>query len=223
VSTQSATGRSFAENGWPLCARRFGEESDPAEEVARVAQEKREVLLRAYRQWLRREDLEDSYSQATLELITRAKRCGRFSGPAHIANALEQKFLSRIHDRRRALSGRSAMEAALDGALQLGEPSCGGVDIADVRAGTEERVTGRLELRRLREAAEQLSEDQRLVLACQVSLDMSCREFCERFGWSPEKYRKVAQRGRTRLRLLTRCERVPLVALASDGNTRTNL
>jgi DNA-directed RNA polymerase specialized sigma24 family protein len=181
------------------------------------------VLLRAYRHWLRREDLEDCYSQATLELITRARRGRCFSGQAHIANALEQKFLSRIHDRRRALNGRSAMEAALDGALQLGPPCCGGVDIADLRAGTEEQVAGRLELRRVSEAAEQLSEDQRLVLACQLSLDMGCREFCERFGWSPDKYRKVAQRGRTRLRLLTKCERVPLITLASDGNTRTHL
>lgn len=188
-----------------------------------VAHEKREILLRAYRHWLRREDLEDCFSQATLELIARSRRGGRFSGKSHIANSLEQKFLSRIHDRRRALSGRSAMEAALDGALQLGEPSCGGVDIADVRAGTEERVAGRLELRRVRQAAEQLSQDQRLVLACQVALDMSCHEFCERFGWSPEKYRKVAQRGRGRLRDLTRREPVPLVALASDGNARTHL
>jgi DNA-directed RNA polymerase specialized sigma24 family protein len=223
VHTQSATERPLGNESWALRRHRVRGHDDPAEDVAAVAQSKREILLRAYRHWLRREDLEDCYSQATLELIARARRGGHFSGQAHISNSLEQKFLSRIHDRRRALSGRSAMEAALDGALQLGEPSTGGVDVADLTAGTEERVAGRLELRRVRKAAEQLTDDQRLVLACQVALDMSCREFCERFGWSPEKYRKVAQRGRSRLRLLTRYERVPMVALTSEGNTRTHL
>jgi DNA-directed RNA polymerase specialized sigma24 family protein len=153
---------------------------------------------------LRHEDLEDCYSQAALELIVRSRRPhGGLQSTAHIANALEQKFLSRIHDRRRALSGRSAIETALDSARQFGEPSHGGVDVVDVSASTEERVAGRLELRRVRKAAEQLSDDQRLVLACQVALDMSCREFCACSGWSAEKYRKVAQRGRAKLKLAT--------------------
>lgn len=196
---------------------------DPAEAVAQVAQQKREILLRAYRHWLRREDLEDCLSQATLELVARVMRGGRFSGQAHISNALEQKFLSRIHDRRRALGGRSAMEAALDGAMQLGEPAAGGVDIADLRAGTEERVNGRIELSEVTQAAKQLTADQRLVLASQVALDMGCREFCDRFGWSPEKYRKVAQRGRTRLRMLSRREHVPASHGPSELDARTHL
>jgi hypothetical protein len=33
------------------------------------------------------------------------------------------------------------------------------------------------------------------VLACQLQLDLSAGEFCQHFGWSTEKYRKVAQRG----------------------------
>jgi hypothetical protein len=33
-------------------------------------------------------------------------------------------------------------------------------------------------------------------------LQMSGGEFCRRFGWSHEKYRKVAQRGRAQLRRL---------------------
>jgi DNA-directed RNA polymerase specialized sigma24 family protein len=172
---------------------------------------------------LRREDLEDCYSQATLELVARSRRGGSFSGQSHISNALEQKFLSRIHDRRRALSGRSAMEAAMDGALQLGEPATGGVDIADLRPGTEERVAGRMELTQVTQAARQLTADQRLVLASQVALDMSCREFCEQFGWSAEKYRKVAQRGRSRLKLLSRCEHVPVAGARSEMNARTHL
>jgi DNA-directed RNA polymerase specialized sigma24 family protein len=175
---------------------------DPAEAVARVATEKRSVLLRAYREWLRAEDLEDCYSQATLELLARTRRGGSFEGTAHIANALEQKLRSRIHDRRRALAGRSALEAALGGALPLGDPGGGGVDVADPRAGTEEAVATRARLRHLLTVARGLTYDQRLVLACQLQLDLGAGEFCRHFGWSTEKYRKVAQRGRARLQLL---------------------
>jgi DNA-directed RNA polymerase specialized sigma24 family protein len=214
MSTRCASEKRIGNEDHPVLPARHLR--DPAEEVAVVAQSKREILLRAYRHWLRREDLEDCLSQATLELVARARRGSRFSGAQHIGNALEQKFLSRIHDRRRALGGRSAMEAALDGALSLGESHCGGIDIADVRPSTEDQVAGRMDLRRVQEVAEQLTHDQRLVLACQVALDMDCREFCARFGWSAEKYRKVAQRGRTRLRLLTNGEYVPLTRAESD-------
>ena len=176
--------------------------SDPADAVAHVAAEKRGVLLRVYRQWLRHEDLEDCYGQATLELLQRARRDGGFQGRAHIANALEQKLCSRIHDRRRALAGRSAVELALAGALQLGEVERGGVDVPDPCAGVEDLVLARLELRRLLRLGRRLTRDQRLVLACQLQLDDSTRELSARLGWSQEKYRKVAQRGRARLRLL---------------------
>jgi DNA-directed RNA polymerase specialized sigma24 family protein len=177
---------------------------DATQAVAVVAAARRTLLLRAYHQSLRPEDLEDCYSQAALELIVRSRRPdGDFQSITHIANALEQKFRSRINDRRRALSGRSAIETALHSARQFGEPSHGGVDIADLSASTEERVARRMELRRVRKAAEQLTNDQRLVLACQVALDMNCREFCACSGWSAEKYRKVAQRGRAKLKLAT--------------------
>ena len=176
--------------------------SDPADVVARVAAEKRAVLLRVYRQSLRHEDLEDCYGQATLELLQRARRDGGFRGRAHIANALEQKLCSRIHDRRRALAGRSAVESALAGALPLGELERGGVDVPDPRAGVEDLVLARLELRRLLCLARRLTRDQRLVLACQLQLDESTCELSARLGWSQEKYRKVAQRGRARLRVL---------------------
>ncbi len=74
----------------------------------------RDLLLRVHRHRLRREDLEDCYSQATLELLARAARERAVRAAAlHIANALEQRFLSRIQDRRRALAGRSPMQAAL--------------------------------------------------------------------------------------------------------------
>ena len=58
----------------------------PLEEVARVAHAKREVLLRAYRHLLRREDLEDCYSQATLELLAYARRGGTFADASHLGN-----------------------------------------------------------------------------------------------------------------------------------------
>ncbi len=175
---------------------------DPAQEVARVATEKRAVLLRAYRGRLRTEDLEDCFSQATLELLLRARRGGGFDSETHIANALEQKFCSRIGDRHRALGGRSAMEAALAGALPLGDPEGGGVEVADPCTSTERAVEDLLHLRHVLAVAGALTYDQRLVLASQVQLDLSPREFCEHFGWSPDKYRKVAQRGRARLRAL---------------------
>jgi hypothetical protein len=74
--------------------------------------------------------------------------------------------------------------------------------VADPAADIARRVTGVDDLRRLRELADELTADQRLVLACQVALDMDCQQFCARFGWSAEKFRKVAQRARARLRVL---------------------
>jgi DNA-directed RNA polymerase specialized sigma24 family protein len=59
----------------------------------------------------------------------------------------------------------------------------------------------RNDLRRVQSSARDLSADQRLVLASQLA-DTGCQEFCVRFGWSAEKYRKVAQRGRARLKTL---------------------
>jgi hypothetical protein len=44
-----------------------------------VAQAKRAVLLRVYHHLLPREDLEDCYSQATLELLVRARRGASFA------------------------------------------------------------------------------------------------------------------------------------------------
>jgi hypothetical protein len=60
---------------------------DPAEAVARVAAARRSRLLRVYRRRLRPEDLEDCYSQATLELLARA-RATPFVSAAHIEHAM---------------------------------------------------------------------------------------------------------------------------------------
>jgi DNA-directed RNA polymerase specialized sigma24 family protein len=175
-----------------------------------VAQARRELLLRAHRHRLRREDLEDCYSQATLELLAQAREGGGKGGAyftrAHVANVLEQRFLSRVHDRRRALCGRSPMQAALDVALSLGDLDDGGVEVADVRAEIDKLVMLRLDLLSLRRIAPGLTADQRLVVGCWIGLEMECVEFCHRFGWSKEKYRKVAQRARARLRELLASE-----------------
>ncbi|TMM20349.1 MAG: hypothetical protein E6F96_00480 [Actinobacteria bacterium] len=173
----------------------------PLEEVARVAHAKREVLLRAYRHLLRREDLEDCYSQATLELLAYARRGGTFADASHLGNTLELRYLSRIRDLRRALAGRSPMQAALATALSLEGPDGHEAAVADPRASPEALVLVRHDLRLLAHSARALSPDQRLVLAHQLA-NTSCRAFCQQFGWSPEKYRKVAQRGRARLKRL---------------------
>jgi DNA-directed RNA polymerase specialized sigma24 family protein len=171
---------------------------DPAEELALVARAKQELLLRAHRHRLRREDLEDCYSQATLELVIQTRSGTRFASRAHLANTLEQRFLSRIQDRRRALSGRSPMQAALETAVSIGDAEAGHVALVDLRADLETLVQLRGELRRVQLLARQLSADQRLILAAQLA-QVPRADFCKRFGWSTEKYRKTAQRARARL------------------------
>jgi DNA-directed RNA polymerase specialized sigma24 family protein len=176
---------------------------DAVEEVALVSRAKRDVLLRAHRFRLRYEDLEDCYSQATLELLGHARRGAAFASRVHLARVLEQRFVSRIHDRRRAISGRSAIEAALEGAAPLAStPQDGQLDIADAHIGVEQLVILRHELASIGALGAALSADQRLVLASQLHPQMRAGEFCRRHGWSPDKYRKVAQRGRARLRQL---------------------
>src|SRR5579864_1062005 len=110
--------------------------ADPAEAVARIAVAQRPRLLRFYRRRLRFEDLEDCYSQATLELVARSRR-SPFVSPAHILNALEQKFRSRIEDRRRAIGGRSAIEAAIARAVPVDAPPSGAAELEDRAAAVE--------------------------------------------------------------------------------------
>lgn len=168
-----------------------------------MAHAARRRLLSVHRAWLRWEDLEDCYSQATVELVAQASRGDlRRTSRASLRSMLELRFVSRVRDRRRALRGRSPAQAMLDGALSLGGVGQHEVEIADPRADVERLMLLRHELRSLERAADALSADQRLVLACQVALQMSAGEFCRTFGWSEEKHRKVAQRARARLRRL---------------------
>jgi DNA-directed RNA polymerase specialized sigma24 family protein len=174
---------------------------DPAEQLALVIHAKRGALLRAHRHRLRIEDLEECFSQAALELLAAVRGGRRFAGSVHAANALEQRFVSRVRDRRRALGGRSPLQAALEDALPLGGAGDVEVEIRDARAEVHQLVVRRMELQRVLEVAPGLSIDQRTVLAHQIS-GVGRTEFCRHFGWSFEKYRKVAQRGRSRLHLL---------------------
>ncbi len=148
---------------------------------------------------MRWEDLEDCYSQATLELLAQAQHGRVFSSRLHIAHAIELRFLSRVRDHRRALSGRSPMQAALELAAPLDPGDASGVDVHDERASVETIVIAREELRELTRAACELSADQRLALAAQLA-GVGSDAFCLREGWSHEKYRKVGQRARLRLR-----------------------
>jgi hypothetical protein len=191
----------------PPWSPRAGGGLDPVEQVALVARAKRDLLLRVHRHRLRREDLEDCYSQATLELVVHVRRGGRYASTLHVANALEQRLVSRINDRRRALTGRSPMQAALEAAAPLDGPDGERVEVADTRAELETLVQLRHQLREVLSHSRELTHDQRLVLAAQ--LDGVDRDaFCRHYGWSGEKYRKVAQRARARLRALSASEQV---------------
>ncbi len=176
---------------------------DFAEQVALVARAHRRALLRSHRHRLRADDLEDCFSQATLELLAAVAGGRRFTGRAHLANALAQRFSSRVDDRRRALNGRSALAAALERALPLGLNTERAHQIVDRGADIHPHIVRRFELERLLALTAELSADQRLVLAHQLA-NVTRADFCDRFGWTPAKYRKVAHRARARLRLL--CE-----------------
>ena len=178
-----------------------------------MAHSARGLLLSVHRAWLRREDLEDCYSQATLELLAQARRGElRYSGRSHLRSLFELRFVSRVRDRRRALRGRSPAQAMLEGVLSHSGADGRAVEVADPRADVERLTLLRHELRTLERAAHGLSSDQRLVLACQIGLQMSAGEFCRTFDWSHEKHRKVAQRARARLRRLAGD---PVIALSA--------
>lgn len=200
---------------------------DPCDAVALVACERRESLLATHSHRLVREELEDCYSQATLELLRRARRpcesettgrsqsCGQFASSEHIANALDQRLRSRIQDRHRALGGRSPIEAAMAWAVPLPayedrEGICH--QLIDERADVARIALLREELARIARFWRELTRDQRLLLTSQVGGERTPAEFCVEHDWSLEKYRKVGQRARARLSSL----------LAADLADRTN-
>jgi DNA-directed RNA polymerase specialized sigma24 family protein len=117
------------------------------------------------------------------------------------------------------------MLAALEGAARLGSAPDRQLDVVAGGVELEQLVLLRLELRRIPRLAQRLTADQQLVLASQVGLQMSPAVFCERYGWSAEKYRKVAQRARARLRTLASAEdsAVPHTTQTSEESAGTSL
>jgi hypothetical protein len=175
---------------------------DTADAIANVAIDNWHRLLRVHHHRLRRADLEDCLSQATLELLTSAiDERVRFPDPSAVRAALETRLQSRIIDRQRALAGRSPITAALHHAAPI-DPCAHTVaaTIADPLA----TVLAREELKTLTlAAARALTANQRLVLRSQLDSVECAAEFCARHSWTLERYRKTAQRARTRLRNLT--------------------
>ena len=176
--------------------------ADGADLLALVARDRRGLLLRVHRHRLRHEDLEDCYGQAVAELLAYVRRGGTFAGSSHLARLLEQRFLSRVADKRRAMRGRSSIETAIETAVAIDDDTLGKIEIADRRYEPERLVLARDEFRTVLLAMGKLTEDQRSVLLSQAGSEPASA-FRARTSWSSEKYRKVAQRGRANLRSLT--------------------
>jgi DNA-directed RNA polymerase specialized sigma24 family protein len=165
--------------------------------VARISRENWKTLLWRYRSRLLAADLEDCLGQATLELVVQARRGTIPGDPRIIAGALEHKFASRITDRRRSMSGRSPSASYRTAALdEEGFANLPGSQ------DTASKAIARDELRRIISLLPQLSDDQRLVIGHRASGHGTPAEFCAEHGWSLEKYRKVSQRARARLKAL---------------------
>ena len=98
-----------------------------------MAHARRELLLRVHRHRLRREDLEDCYSQATLELVAQA-RAGGCGSPAGCtcANTLEQRFLSRITTVAARCRDAARCRRRWTGAMSLGGVGEQEIELADV-------------------------------------------------------------------------------------------
>ncbi len=132
--------------------------------IAREALALRAILIRAYSSTARREDLEDLFSQAVLELLARARRDPTLSTAAHVRNAVRQKFASRVVDHHRAVAGRSTAANARSHACPLALVAERVPDMHD----TVRELIEREELRELAAAMRTLSPDQRHVLSSQM-------------------------------------------------------
>ena len=166
--------------------------------IAHEALALRTTLIRVHHSNASREDLEDIYSQAVIELLARAERDPTLTSPDHIRRALRQKFDSRILDYHRAVAGRSPTTHARARTRPLD-------DTLDQRVGDRDGLDlliARETLRELAAAIRQLTPDQQLVLASQLNGETP-RECCRHTGWTIDKYRKTAQRARARLRAHT--------------------
>jgi hypothetical protein len=107
------------------------------------------------------QDLEDVYSQATLELLARARRDPTLQTRAHVRNALRQKFADRVLDEQRARGGRSPAAYARVHAQPLDDAWRELVNERDAPA----QLIALDDLAELPDAIRQLTDDQRLVLS----------------------------------------------------------
>jgi hypothetical protein len=126
--------------------------------LAEEAESLRRPLLAIHHDAARREDLEDLYAQAVLELLVRIRRDPTLREPAHIANALRLKFKSRIADHQRAVAGRSPIAAALARAAPIDSTGAPGMGRAP---DLEEQVLVREAARELLGALAALPAQQR--------------------------------------------------------------
>ncbi|HEX5310093.1 MAG TPA: hypothetical protein VFW38_13575 [Solirubrobacteraceae bacterium] len=181
-----------------------------------MAATRRRLLLASHSRDLSWDELEDCYSQATFEMLMRARSRGPFRSDEHIAHALEQRLCSRIDDRHRARGGRSPGAAALAHALPLAlcDRNRATRATVDERADVERIVLQREELGRIARYSRRLTQDQRLLLHSQIGGEQTPAAFCTEHNWSLEKYRKVGQRARARLLGLLSSESVVPVVLA---------
>ena len=115
--------------------------------IAAEAVALRPVLLRVHAAAARREDLEDIYSVAVIELLKRARRDPTLATVAHVRSSLRQKFESRILDHHRAVAGRSSAVAA-------GASACPLELVADTLPAARDTLGEVLQRHELREVLE---------------------------------------------------------------------
>ena len=128
---------------------------------------KRELLLRVHRHRLRREDLEDCYSQASLELIAHARDGGAFAS-ARARRERARAALSLAHQRSRRGAQRAQPDAGRARARRRRSSRAGdgGVDVVDdARVGRGARARARRAARDRARRARRSRADQRLVIA----------------------------------------------------------
>ena len=160
-------------------------------EIAYQASRVRGGLLRAHRHHALFEDLEDIFSQALLELLLRAQRDPQLYDPAHISNALRQRFAARLADHHRALAGRSPATAVPAGAQRLNNP----------KAPTAADPVDLVELVLVRERTrELLAMIAALPLAQRLALLSDAGAIAPLPGAGGETHRKRCQRARHALR-----------------------
>jgi hypothetical protein len=166
---------------------------------------KRDILMRVHHWWLSRPDIEECMCQAELELFASVKRGHVLRSFQHACNSLEQKFVSRIADQRRAIGGRSATKRALNCAYSLSQHydkdiEEGGWEPSDAKLDVFETVSNKLDLQAILDEIQICREDFQKVFHYELFGSGSRADYAASQGWGMETFRKIDQRGRQRLR-----------------------